>query len=86
MPVSSIRTIRSTSLSSASASCSSTARLTSDLDLDAVADRHLVDEAAEVPLQLGDPGHQLIAAALQVDDELLLGAALGRSFADRIPR
>ena len=38
------------------------------VDPDVVADRHLVDEPAEVPLQLGDPRDELVAAALQVDD------------------
>src|ERR1700743_3741157 len=42
-----------------------------DLDPDAVADRHLVGEAAEVPLELGDAGDQLLAAPFEVDDELL---------------
>ncbi len=40
------------------------------VDPDAVADRHLVDEAAQVPLQLGDPRGQLVTPALQVDDPL----------------
>ena len=43
--------------------------LDQDLDLDAVADRHLVGEAAEVPLQLRHPRDQLVAAALEVDDQ-----------------
>ena len=38
--------------------------LDQDLDLHVVADRHLVGEAAQVPLQLGDPGDQLVAPAL----------------------
>ena len=71
VPVCSMRRIRSTSLSSASASCRATARLTSTSTSMLVADRHLVDESAEVPLQLGDPGDELVAAALEVDDELL---------------
>jgi hypothetical protein len=55
-----------------------------DLDLDAVADRHLVDEAAEVPLQLGHLGDELVATPLEVDDELL--AVSGVESAVRPPR
>ncbi len=42
------------------------------LDVDAVADCHLIDETAEIPLQLGHAGDELLAAALEVDDELLV--------------
>ena len=37
------------------------------VDPDAVADRHLVDQSAEIPLQLGHPCAQLLAALLEVD-------------------
>ena len=43
------------------------------VDADAVADRHLVDESTEVPLQLGHPRLEDVAPALEVDD-----LALGR--------
>ena len=43
------------------------------VDADAVADRHLVDEPAEIPLQLGHPRLEDVAPALEVDD-----LALGR--------
>ena len=62
-----MRRIRSTSPSSASASWSTAARWTSTSIADLVADGHLVDEAAEIECQLGDPRGQLIAAASQVD-------------------
>ena len=54
--------MRSTSLSSASASCSIGRALDEHVDADAVANRHLVDEAPEVPLQLGDAPRELIPA------------------------
>src|SRR5438105_4400803 len=40
------------------------------VDADAVADRHLIDEAAEVPLELGDARGELVAPPLQVDGAL----------------
>ena len=46
--------------------------LDDQLDVDAVADGHLVDQPAEVPLQLGHPGDELLAAALEVDAAPLL--------------
>ncbi len=47
------------------------------LDLDVVADRHLVGEPAEVPLQLGDAGDELVAPALEVDDQLVARSSPG---------
>ena len=86
VPVSSMRRIRSTSLSSASASCSGDRALDDHLDVDAVADGHLVDEAAEVPLQLGHPGDELLAAALEVDDQLLVaGGAHSKKVPSNLP-
>ena len=37
------------------------------VDPDPVAGRHLVDEPTEIPLQLGDAGIELVAAALEID-------------------
>ena len=44
-----------------------------DVDSDAVTDRHLVDETAEIELQLGDARPELIAPALEIDGSVLLG-------------
>jgi hypothetical protein len=41
------------------------------IDAHVIADCHLVDEAAEVPLQLGDATPELIAALLQLADRLV---------------
>ncbi len=38
------------------------------VDPDPVANRHLVDEPAEVPLELGDPGVELVPAPLEVNE------------------
>ena len=60
------------------------------VDLDVVADRHLVGEPAEVPLQLGDAGDELVATAVEVDATMpeLLGAVRrdGRRRRGRAPR
>ena len=40
------------------------------VDADAVADRHLIDEPAEVPLELGDARGELVAPPLQVNGAL----------------
>src|SRR5205807_1703111 len=48
--------------------------LDEDVDADLVADRHLVDEAAEIELKLRDARGELVATAAQVDD-LLVGRA-----------
>ena len=45
------------------------------VDADPVADRHLVDEPAEVELELGDARRQLIAAPLQIDEPRRLAVA-----------
>ena len=40
------------------------------LDPDAVANRHLIDQAAEVPLKFCDAPGELITAAFQIDHQL----------------
>ena len=52
--------------------------LDDQLDVDAVADGHLVDEAAEVPLLLGYSGDELLAAALEIDNGLFAPGVLIR--------
>src|SRR5581483_10298431 len=58
--------------------------LDDDVDANPIADGHLVDHPAEVPLELGDARVEQVAAALEVDDlvgiELGLGGE-GRGFA-----
>ena len=44
-----------------------------DVNPDVVTGRHLVDEAAEIPLQLRHAGAELVAAALEIDQVLALG-------------
>ena len=58
--------MRSTSLSSASTSCSDRGALHEHLDANVVADRHLVDEPAEIALQLGEARRQLIPALSEI--------------------
>jgi hypothetical protein len=41
------------------------------VDADPIADRHLVDKTAEVPLKLGDASIQLVTAPLEIDWALL---------------
>jgi hypothetical protein len=39
-----------------------------DLHADSIASRHLIDQAPEVELKLGDPRVELISAPMQIDD------------------